>query len=650
MSIRKIKRKRGKTRSREVCKPEPGARLPADLNRELATASRYLHTGRFDQAAEICKRVLAVKPDHDYSLHMLGMIAREAGDKQAARDFFEHSIRVNPRQPAYYNNLGLLLMDLGQNERAVTVFDKALQIKPDIFEILSNKGNALKNMGRLTEASACYEKALPLNPDDPGIHLNLGNLRIKQNRIDAAVTCFKEAVRSRPNLAEAHNNLGNAFLAGLAYNEAISCYQEAIRLAPDFGEAYFSLGNTLRDDGKYSEAIEWFDKVRQLQPGDEKPYLFLGNSFFNLGEFAKATDYYHKALEIKPDFGEAARMLSLIRKYVSVEDSDVVSFNAILERDDLHEHDAMHLHFALGKIYDDCALYRQAFLHYQQGNRLHHMRHPWDRENFVASTERTISIFTPDFIKENQQGGSSAELPVFIVGMPRSGTSLVEQIISSHPRARGAGELKKMGALYSTIEKKYDKGASGRENIVSLSPAVLQSSAREYLEFLTRNISDNPLRITDKMPYNFLLLGLISILFPKARIIHCQRNPLDNCLSIYFQFFANMTPYAYDPATIGSYYLQDRRLMAHWRQALPANLLDVHYEDIIAAPDDMARKLIDFVGLDWDERCLTFYENSRLVRTASMWQVRQPVYKTSVNRWRNYEEFLGPFKEALGIE
>jgi hypothetical protein len=311
---------------------------------------------------------------------------------------------------------------------------------------------------------------------------------------------------------------------------------------------------------------------------------------------------------------------------------DARSMLALLDTPALGEADAMHLHFALGKIFDDSGAFEEAFAHYREGNRIRHKTSRFDAREHTSFTERVIGTFGTKFFSQRSGYGSSSELAVFIVGMPRSGTTLVEQIIASHPQAHGAGELKTLPDLSRGLGARLKSSSLYPEVVSALDRDTSRILAAEYELVLKQRAENAAVRITDKMPLNFMHLGLIALLFPKARVIHCLRD------------------YAYDLADIGAYYRQYRRLMRHWREVLSLQSLELGYEDLVSEQGRNTQRLLEFLGLPWDERCLAFHNNPRPVQTASAWQVRQPLYKSAVNRWRNYEKYLGPLLQTLELD
>jgi hypothetical protein len=304
------------------------------------------------------------------------------------------------------------------------------------------------------------------------------------------------------------------------------------------------------------------------------------------------------------------------------------------------------LHFALGKLYDDCREYDAAFAHFREGNALVRRGYSYDPAEFEHQVDRLISVYTREFFTGRRHYGTDSDQPVFIFGMPRSGTTLVEQILASHPEVHGAGELTYFNEAVSEPRHGLWTAETYPERLLELGAGEVRFLGEAYLQRLRRDAATAP-RITDKMPQNFLCLGFIALLFPRAHYIHCRRDARATCLSVYFSYFAGVHPYAYDLSELGRYYRQYLRLMEHWRAVLPVRILDVEYEKLVGHPETESRRLIAHVDLPWDDRCLAFAETERPVRTRSLWQIRQPIYAESLEKWRNYERHLQPLLEAL---
>jgi len=318
----------------------------------------------------------------------------------------------------------------------------------------------------------------------------------------------------------------------------------------------------------------------------------------------------------------------------------------VLARHPLQAEQQERLHFALGKMHEDRADYEQAFAHFKEGNRLHRGQISYDPEALTESVDRRIERFSETFFDTWRNYGDPSPCPVFIVGMPRSGTTLVEQILASHARIHGAGELQLLPNLVAGLARMLAESGGYPDALEALDPAQVGRLSRGYVEELTRGAGDCQ-RVTDKLPGNFLELGLISLLFPGARVIHCRRDPRDLCVSNFVQRFMVAQHFSYDLHELGLFHYHYRRMMAHWRRVIPSPMLEVDYEAMVAEPERWSRALVEFLELDWDPSCLRFYQSKRAVYTASYTQVRKPIYRSSVARWRRYQGLLGELDKGL---
>ena len=408
----------------------------------------------------------------------------------------------------------------------------------------------------------------------------------------------------------AHYNLGIARDELGQPEQAISCYEQAIVIKPDYAEAHNNLGNALIEFGRSEDAITHFEQ----------------------------------ALAIKPDFAEAHRHLTLIKP----KQEQVPIIERLLTRLPISNEDAMHYHFSLGNIYHEVEIFDKAFEHFNKANGLKRLCITYNAQNHSAYVDRLIESNTKEYFQEKATCGSDSGLPVFIIGMPRSGTTLVEQILSSHPQVHGASELAFFVHIEEAISKQFVASRPYPECMSLCNDAVAEKYSEDYLDKI-RVYSRDATRITDKMPHNFLRIGLIRTLFPQARIIHCQRDAMDTCLSIFINYFVDITgnEYTYDLEEIGSYFVDYERLMAHWCDLFPSEILNVQYEQLVGDQEKISRQLVKHIGLEWDDQCLDFHLNKRAVRTASSVQVRQPLYTHSINRWKHYENQLAPLLAIL---
>ncbi|HZU91915.1 MAG TPA: sulfotransferase, partial [Stellaceae bacterium] len=500
--------------------------------------------------------------------------------------------------------LGMLAARGGRNAIAIPLLREIVAREPRATDALNQLAALLHGNGQGAEAIALCERALAIEPDDPQTLRNLGLACLAEHRFAEAIAALRQAVLRAPRALPPRLDLARALSQCGEREAAELCLREALALMPDHPELYHRLGNLLQEHGRFAEAIAAFDEVIALAPRRTAVYLDR--------VYSKKTD--------ADDAPLLARMC------------------ALLGETGLTDQDRANLHFALGKTADDLGSYAAAMRHFDEANRLKRRGRPFDRSAFAGTIGRLIRSFNADLFARNGALGSDSELPVLIVGMPRSGTTLVEQILSCHPQIGAGGELVFWGQRAGAV----GLAASGR-----LAPETARRLAADYLALL-RRAAPAARRVTDKMPQNFLHLGLVHLLFPHARIIHCRRNPIDTCLSLYSIQFTQPLDFAYDRGDLVFYYEHYARLMAHWRNVLPAErLLEIDYERLVADCERVSRDMIAFLGLAWDEACLSFERNERALRTASLWQARQPLFTGSLARWRRYEPWLGEFLRLL---
>ena len=501
---------------------------------------------------------------------------------------------------------------------------------------------SLHQAGRLQEAEALYQSILQKYPQHPDAMHLLGVIALQSGKNEIAINLIRDAIRIKPNNAEAHYNLGNALIKLEREEDALTHYEQALAIKPDYAEAHYNLGNTLNILKREEDALTHFEQALAIKPDYAKAHHELGNTFNDLGRMEDAKACFKKVIATKPDFAEAHRLLTIVEPM----QEQIPVIETLLSSPSVSDIDAMHFHYALGNLFNDAKVYDKAFGHYLKANTLKRKTIDYDSQKQSAFVDKQIKSFSKNYFQEKMAYGSNSELPVFILGMPRSGTTLVEQIISSHPQVYGAGELDYLPDIVIAIAKQFESSSRYPECIALFNDSIVDKFSAEYLEKI-KNYSPNATRITDKMPANFFRIGIIKILFPQARIIHCQRNAIDTCTSNYLNYFSKGNEYSFDLSEIGQYYLDYERLMAHWHNLFHSEIFDVQYEELVMNQESISHQLIEYIGLDWDEKCLEFHKNNRVVRTVSNTQVRQPMYKNSINRWERYGEELQPLKKIL---
>jgi tetratricopeptide (TPR) repeat protein len=621
---------------------------PLTAQHILEEALNHHRAGRLAEAEAIYRQILALDARHPDGLHLLAMVEQQRGRNEIAVEMIRRAIAGKPNEAAYHSNLGTILQAQGKLDEAAACFERALVLKPDWAEVHSNLGNVFQTQGRLEEAAACQERALSIKPDCAEACSNLGNIRQAQGKLDEAVTCYERALALKPDYADAHNNLGNALTTQDKIDDALAHYQRALELKPDWAYAHNNLGNALAIQNKIDEARAHYERAIALKPDYANAYNNLGNICKEQGKFDEAMAHYKLAIAIHPDYAEAHLNRVEIKTFQQG-DADLAALEALAGAD-LPADKAVYAHFALAKALDDAGDYAGAFENLRQGNALKRRQVDYQEKAVLNLFQRISTVFDRRLFHRFQGQGDPSPVPVFVLGMPRSGSTLVEQILASHPQIHGAGEvtaLEKMEAVGAFTAG--DPPLPFPESVPALDGVGLRRLAQAYLGRLPE-APNGKVRIVDKLLGNVFRIGLIHLMLPNARIIHIARNPIDTCLSCYSKLFTFGLYFSYDLAELGRYYRAYVELMAHWRSVLPPGaMLDVTYEDVVADLEGQARRLVDYCGLPWDDRCVSFHKSERPVRTASAVQVRQPLFRSSLQRWRRYETSLGPLLDELGL-
>jgi tetratricopeptide (TPR) repeat protein len=560
-------------------------------------------------------------------------------------DLERQAIEVLERRPESGIVWQLLSASLSsQGKDARTALSRAVQYMPGDATAHNNLGNALARAGQFADALECYRRALKLRPhfvearnNLAQAHDGLGLEWAAKGEWHKAAVCFQQAADIDPGFFETHYNLGDALRCTGEIERSLQSYDRSLQIMPRFAEAHCSRAIALRLLGRSVEAQSACGSALEINPRFAAAFIVLGELSADSGDFIGAERHFRQAISIEPEIPEAWAGIASLRGMTQADADWLLHARQIAERP-LPPRKLAVLEFAIGKYLDDLREFEQAFAHFRIANEVQkRCRPPHERQGLAQTVDTIIREHDAQWIADVRSKASDSLRPVFIVGMLRSGTTLAEQILASHPLAFGAGELPFWSNAFAALRA---AGGSTPRREVALSRVT-----EDYLRILD-SLSPGALRVVDKMPTNFAFLGMIHALFPRARIIHLHRNPLDTCLSIYFQNFDGAITYANDLGDLAHYFQQYLRLMRHWRALLPADaVLDVPYEELVADQELWSRKMIEFVGLPWDPACLEFHRVRRTVLTASKWQVRQKINSTAVGRWRNYASHLGPLHD-----
>jgi tetratricopeptide (TPR) repeat protein len=644
---------------------------PGDAMYHANLAEAYRALGRLDEAVASCRAALRLRPDYaeaannlglallgqgkteaiaqfgealrlkpDYAMacNNLGNALRLRGDLKEAEKHFRRAVAIGPELAEAHSNLGQLLLERHQPHEALTCLRAAVGLRGDLPEAHNNLGNALREVGRLAEARQAYALALRLNPGLAMTWNNMGQALQEDNALEDARRWYERAVQLDPNSARFHGNLAGLLAEQEKYDESLARYHLALRLDPAYAEAHCGLGAVRHEQGSFAEAQAHYREALRCNPDLPEAHTALGRLHEEMGDFAEAERCWRTALRDNPrQAGVYAQLATLLRD--KLPDGDLVALRDLLAEADLPEARRSALQFGLAQVHDALGEYDEAAELLRQANALALAvarrrglgYDPAEHSRFVAGM---IAVCTPAFFERVRGFGLDSERPIFIVGLPRSGTTLIEQILASHSQVFGAGELR---LARNDFEALAPQGEA-LEALAHMDRATARRLGEQHLERLQELNAERP-RVADKMPDNYLYLGLLATLFPRAKFIHCRRDLRDIAVSCWMTNFRHIR-WANDPAHIAARFHEYGRIVEHWRQVLPLRVYEIDYEETVADLEGVARRLVAWCGLAWEPACLAFHEGKRPVRTASVSQVRQPIYQRSLARWKHYERSL----------
>lgn len=643
-------------------------------------------TGHHEAAADFIRQAIEVKGDAAAFHNNLGGVYSALQKLPDAVDSYRRALELQPDFADAHSNLGNIYCSQGKLDEALACYRRARELKSGDAEALDNLGQRFQDERRLTEAVDCYRWALELNPNYAEAHNNLGNTYSEQGKLDDAVTCYLRALELKPDNATALTNLGNAYNAQGKFNEAIVCHRRALELKPDYATAHNNLGNSLKDQGKLNDAVACYRRALELKPGVAETHNNLGIALKDLGQFDEAADCYHRAMELKPGYADAQSNLGNIFKEQGelnealacyrqaremnrrcipaiagmatvlrgkLPEAELRDLENLVQSGDLTAPSRVTLEFGLAQVYDSRGDYSRAAELLDNANRrqrewFEYRGQTYSAAEHHANMTRIIETFTPEYFHRVFGWGHSSKRPVFVVGMPRSGTTLTEQILASHPQVFGAGECYFAALGWERLGPTLGLQRSPIDCLDQVTPEAITQIAEWHLARLEEVAGPGPTRVVDKMPENYQMLGWIATLFPQARIIHCRRDVRDVALSCWATHFDRVR-WSNDLSDLADRILDYQRIMAHYESVLPVEIFPVDYEELVADQQGMSRRMLEFVGLEWDPACLDFHQTQRLVRTASVAQVRQPMYRSSVARWKHYQGALAPLLSRLDV-
>lgn len=619
------------------------ARQPEDANFLCLSARVLVKLKRFDEANTRIEHALSIYPEFANPHGVRGELLLAQGQPIAAAESFQQSLELDPKQHRIRMKLGNTLMHLGRVEEARALKTEFIESSQDNKDIA--KAAELEIEEKFEEAEKLYRQILIRHPDNVSAMRLWAHLGSEQKRYPGAEVLLRQAVKVAPGFKHAWADLCSVQFEQEKYDDTIASAKRLIKLKPGSTDGHMWLAIAAAAAGCHADALESFDKVLEIAPDHGGALCGKGNAYRTIGDPDSSIAAFRKSLKVNPLHAEAYWSLANLKTF-RFEEQEVDDMLVLLGDERIPPEGQVQLNNALGLEFEARKEYDRAFEFIERGNILRRGQEFYDRVENEEKIDLTIKAFTRQFLEDNIGHGDPEPAPIFIVGLPRSGSTLLEQILSSHSMVDGTFELGDLGRTLRSRPRLNTPPARYPTSIASIEADGFKRLGGEYIE-RTRRHRGSRLFFTDKNPNNFVHVGLIHLILPNAKIINARRHPLDSCFGSYKQLFAQGQQFTYNLVELGEYYLQYQRLMDHWHEVLPGKVLDVQYEKVVADLEGQVRRILEYCGLDWEESCLRFHETNRSVKTASSEQVRRPLYSSAVNTWRHYESHLEALIEVL---
>ncbi len=641
-------------------------------------ATTFLRAGDAVLAERICRQALNAFPRDANLLCLLGATLVKQEKAREAEHTLSRATRIAGDFARAHEGLAEALILQGKLPEALESLNKAAKLEPGSASIRMKKAKVLTGLGRDDDATQEFEASFKLTPHREELVRGLGLQRM--GNLQQAEKIYRDVLLKDPDNVDALRLLAGIAMRAKQWGDAEALLERAVEITPDFFQGWMDLGLARQEQDKTDAALQAYARVQRLEPNKANGYAAAGTTSALAGLHDQAIAYYEKAIEREPHHAGALSGLGHVLKTVGRQQEAIARYRECVEYNPSHgeswwslanlktfrfkdgEVEAMlaqvdderlsdevraNFHFALGKAFEDRKEYDRAFEHYASGNDNRRQRETYDPVQTADVHEQFVSTFTRQFLDSRGATGDPSPAPIFIIGLPRSGSTLIEQILASHPQVEGTHELPDLGRVARSIGVRREDRKIYPTVVPELTDEEIAELGARYLERTEKHRPEGAPRFTDKLPNNFVHVGFLQLILPNAKIIDARRHPLDSCLGSFKQLFARGQPFTYDQFELAEFYLQYVRLMDHWDTVLPGKVLRVQYEDVVDDLETQVRCILDYCELPWNDACLRFYETDRAVKTASSEQVRQPIYSSSKHLWRNYEKHLEPMIEVL---
>ena len=653
--------------------------LTREMAQSISSAVNAMRENRIADAEKICLNWLSSNPGCTNHLRLLGHSLMKQERLDEAEERIRFALSLDPDFPQLEEDLGSVLALKDRFDEAIPHFERAIQQEPSLPTPYKKLGQALIKTDRADEADDVFRMYLERDPGKNAVAEAI--MRVQEGRDEEAIKLLRKILRSDPDNVDAMRYLAAAYLKEKKnMGDAEALLRRASQIAPGYSEVLMLLGSVLLERNRFRDAAETFEKLIKLRTDSDVAWAGLGQALARgdqteksaeafahaielnpnvplvqmsyghilktLGEQEKSLKAYREAIRLKPAFGEVYWSMANL-KIFKFEDSEVTAMEEQLKRKELGKSSEAHFRFALGKAYEDKKDYDKAWHFYDTGNQKQRGLVSHDPVEMEVKHGQIMEVFNEEFLQQQSGNGFDVPDPIFIVGLPRSGSTLIEQILASHSMVEGTAELPFLGKIAGSMGRYRADGVRFPAAINDFRKQDWLAYGKQYMETsAAHRILDTPY-FTDKLPNNFPLIGLIHLILPNAKIINARRHPIDCCLGNYKQLWGKGQHFTYDVFELAEYYKEYHKIMTHWHSVLPGKVLDVHYEETVLDLESQVRKILEYCGLPFEDQCLRFYETDRAIRTASSEQVRQPIYQGALGRWRHYEKDLGYWIEEL---